>query len=136
MPAPVRVYPFETLQAFQDSLRDARDLNNLLGAFVQSLHRDAGFRRVGLALLNPSDSDQPVGRLVVGSAPHRSLSPCSIRLAESRTPALSERAQTARSTPHSEFCKPAGEMNQEFVDRWKPASAILAPLRVGAGPSD
>lgn len=38
---------------------------------MQSLHRDAGFRRVGLALLNPSDSDQPVGRLVVGSAPHR-----------------------------------------------------------------
>lgn len=57
------------LQTFQDSLREAKDFNSLLGAFVQSLHKDAGFDRVGLALSNLNDSDQLDGRLVLGATP-------------------------------------------------------------------
>jgi hypothetical protein len=67
--APIRTKPLEILQTFQDSLQAAKDLNGLLGTFVQSLHRDAGFDRVGLSLLNQNDSDLLVGRLVLGVNP-------------------------------------------------------------------
>ncbi|WHZ28524.1 MAG: hypothetical protein OJF51_003322 [Nitrospira sp.] len=72
--APIRTKPLEILQAFQDSLQSAKDLNGLLGTFVQSLQRDAGFDRVGLALLNQNDSDLLVGRLVLGVNPQHPTS--------------------------------------------------------------
>lgn len=133
--APIRTKPLETLQAFQDSLQAARDLNSLLGAFVQSLHRDAGFDRIGLALLNQNDSDLLVGRLVLGVAP----------------PALYLRSLSGSlSREHQFFLRVlkrvdpllvpdfldqmAGTLKQDFIEVWRPTSAIVAPLRVGAKP--
>ena len=134
-PAPIQARPLETLQAFQDTLREAKDLNSLLGAFVRSLHQDAGFDRVGLALLNPSDSDLLVGRLVLGATP---LAPYLLALSGS----LSREHQLflnvlKRLDPLlvPDFTKQtAGTMKQQFIDTWKPASGILASLRVGTRP--
>lgn len=135
VPAPIQARPLETLQTFQDSLREAKDFNGLLGSFVQSLHKDAGFDRVGLALLNLNDSDQLVGRLVLGATP---LAPYLRALSGS----LSNEHQLflnvlkrfdplliADFTNHTE-----GAMKKEFVEVWNPVSAILAPLRVGTKP--
>lgn len=134
-PAPIQSRPLETLQTFQDSLREAKDFNSLLGAFVQSLHRDAGFDRVGLALLNLNDSDQLVGRLVLGAMP---MAPYLRALSGS----LSNEHQLfltvlKRFDPllMSDFTNQTeGAMKQEFVEIWNPVSAILAPLRVGTRP--
>lgn len=64
---PIHTKPFETLQAFQISLQTADDLNGLLQRFIQALHQDAGFDRVGLALLNPNNSDLLGGRRAIGA---------------------------------------------------------------------
>ena len=135
VPAPIQTRPLETLQAFQDSLREAKDLNGLLGTFVQSLHQNAGFDRVGLALLNPNDSDLLVDWLVLGAIP---LAPNLRALSGS----LSHEPQfflkaLKRLDPLlvTDFTtQAAGAMKQEFVDTWKPVSGILAPLRVGTRP--
>jgi HD-like signal output (HDOD) protein len=134
-PAPIQSRPLETLQTFQDSLREAKDFNSLLGSFVQSLHKDAGFDRVGLALLNLNDSDQLVGRLVLGATP---MAPYLRALSGS----LSNEHQLflnvlkrfdpllmADCTNQTD-----GAIKQEFVEIWNPVSAILAPLRVGTRP--
>jgi len=134
-PAPIQSRPLETLQTFQDSLREAKDLNGLLGAFVQSLQRDAGFDRVGLALLNVNDSDQLMGRFVLGAAP---LAPYLRALSGS----LSNEHQLFLSVLKrldpllmADFSsQTAGALKPEFVEVWKPGSAILAPLRVGTRP--
>jgi hypothetical protein len=134
-PAPIQSRPLETLQTFQDSLREAKDLNGLLRAFVQSLQRDAGFDRVGLALLNVNDSDQLMGRFVLGAAP---LAPYLRALSGS----LSNEHQLFLSVLKrldpllmADFSsQTAGALKQEFVEVWKPGSAILAPLRVGTRP--
>lgn len=65
-PAAIETNPLETLQALQTALREAKDLNSLLSTLVTALHRDGGFTRVALALLNPNDSDQMIGRLLLG----------------------------------------------------------------------
>ncbi len=133
--APIRTKPLETLQAFQDSLQAAKDLNGLLGTFVQALHRDAGFDRVGLALLNPSDSDLLVGRLVFGvdpPAPHlRSLSGSLSREHQFFLTIL-KRVDPLLVPNFSD--QMAETLKQDFLDVWKPTSAIVAPLRVGARP--
>ncbi len=133
--APIRTRPLETLQAFQDSLQSAKDLNSLLGTFVTSLHQDAGFDRVGLALLNQSDSDLLVGRLVLGVAslaPYiRSLSGSLSREHQFFLTVL-KRVDPLLVPNFSD--QTAGTMKQEFIEIWKPTSAILAPLRVGAKP--
>jgi transcriptional regulator with GAF, ATPase, and Fis domain len=123
------------LQTFQDSLREAKDFNSLLGSFVQSLHKDAGFDRVGLALLDINDSDQLVGRLVLGATP---MAPYLRALSGS----LSNEHQLFLSVLKrfdplliSDFTnQTVGAMKQEFVEIWNPVSAILAPLRVGTKP--
>ncbi|UVT19247.1 MAG: HDOD domain-containing protein [Nitrospira sp.] len=134
-PAPIRTKPLETLQAFQDSLQSAKDLNSLLGTFVTSLHQDAGFDRVGLALLNQSDSDLLVGRLVLGVAPLapyiRSLSGSLSREHQFFLTVL-KRVDPLLVPNFSD--QAAGTMKQDFLEVWKPTSAILAPLRVGAKP--
>jgi len=102
---------------------------------VQSLHQNAGFDRVGLALLNPNDSDLLVGWLVLGAIP---LAPNLRALSGS----LSHEPQfflkaLKRLDPLlvTDFTtQAAGAMKQEFVDTWKPVSGILAPLRVGTRP--
>lgn len=134
-PAPIQARPLETLQTFQDSLREAKDFNSLLGSFVQSLHKDAGFDRVGLALLDINDSDQLVGRLVLGVTP---MAPYLRALSGS----LSNEHQLflsvlKRFDPFlmSDFTNQTdGAMKREFVEIWNPVSAILAPLRVGTKP--
>jgi HD-like signal output (HDOD) protein len=133
--APIRTKPLETLQAFQDLLQAARDLNGLLGTFVQSLHRDAGFDRVGLALLNQNDSDLLVGRLVLGvtpPAPHlRSLSG-SLSREHRFFLTILKRVDPLLVPNFSD--QMAGTLKQDFLEVWKPGSAIIAPLRVGAKP--
>lgn len=135
VPAPIQARPLETLQTFQDSLREAKDFNGLLGAFVQSLHKDAGFDRVGLALLNLNDSDQLVGRLVLGATPMASyVRALSGSLSTEHRLFLDvlkrfDPLLMADFTSHIE-----GAMKQEFVEIWNPVSAILAPLRVGTRP--
>jgi hypothetical protein len=135
VPVPIQSHPLETLQTFQDSLREAKDFNSLLGAFVQSLHKDAGFDRVGLALLNLNDSDQLIGRLVLGATP---MAPYLRALSGS----LSHEHQLflnvlKRFDPFlkTDFTNQTeGAVKQEFVEVWNPVSAILAPLRVGTRP--
>lgn len=132
---PIRTDPLGTLQAFQDSLQAAKDLNSLLVTFVQSLHRDAGFDRVGLALLNQNDSDLLVGRLVHGvnpPAPYiRSLSGSLSREHRFFLTVL-KRVDPLLVPDFSE--QMAGTLKQDFIETWKPTSAIVAPLRVSAKP--
>lgn len=132
---PIRTKPLETLQAFQDSLQAAKDLNSLLGTFVQSLHRDAGFDRVGLALLNQNDSDLLVGRLVLGVTPPalylRSLSGSLSREHQFFLTVL-KRVDPLLIPNFSD--QMVGSLKQEFIEIWEPTSAIVAPLRVGAKP--
>jgi len=133
--APIRTKPLETLQAFQDLLQAAKDLNGLLGTFVQSLHRDAGFDRVGLALLNQNDSDLLVGRLVFGVTPPahylRSLSG-SLSREHRFFLTILKRVDPLLVPNFSD--QMAGTLKQDFLEVWKPTSAIIAPLRVGAKP--
>ena len=133
--APIRTKPLEILQAFQDSLQAAKDLNGLLGTFVQSLHRDAGFDRVGLSLLNQNDSDLLVGRLVLGvnpPAPYlRSLSGSLSREHQFFLTVL----KRVDSLLIPNFSDQMGRtLKQDFIEVWKPTSAIIAPLRVGVKP--
>ncbi|MEK6786205.1 MAG: HDOD domain-containing protein [Nitrospirota bacterium] len=133
--APIRTKPLETLQAFQDSLQSAKDLNGLLGIFVQSLHRDARFDRVGLALLNPSDSDLLIGRVGLGVIP---LAPYLRSLSGSLSRehrfflTILKRVDPLLVPNFSD--QMAGTLKQDFLDVWNPTSAIVAPLRVGARP--
>ena len=133
--APIRTKPLETLQAFQDVLQAAKDLDGLLGTFVQSLHRDAGFDRVGLALLNQNDSDLLVGRLVFGVTPPapylRSLSG-SLSREHRFFLTILKRVDPLLVPNFSD--QMAGTLKQDFLDVWKSTSAIVAPLRVGAKP--
>jgi HD-like signal output (HDOD) protein len=134
-PAPIRSNPLETLQACQDALQNAKELNSLLGIFVRSLHQDAGFGRVGLALLNPSDSDLLVGRLALGVTP---LAPYLSSLSGSLSRelpfflAILKRVDPLLIPSFSE--QPVGAVKQDFLDVWCPTSSILAPLRVGMRP--
>ena len=133
--APIRTNPLETLQASQDLLHAAKDLNGLLGTFVQSLHRDAGFDRAGLALLNQNDSDLLVGRLVAGVTPPapylRSLSGS---LSREHQFFLTILKRVDPLLVPNFLDQRAGTLKQDFLDVWKPTSAIMAPLRVGARP--
>ncbi len=134
-PVPIRNNPFETLRVFQDSLQGAIDLNSLLGTFIQSLHRDAGLGRVGLALLNPNDSDLLIGRLALGVTPLAPyLSSLSGSLSREHPFFLSILKRVEPLLVPNLSDQPAGTMKQEFLDVWHPSSAILASLRVGVRP--
>lgn len=133
--APIRVNPLATLQAFQDSLQQANDLNGLLNTCVTSLYHAAGFDRVGLALLNQNDSDLLVGRLVLGATPLQPyLQSLSGSLSREHQFFLTVLKRTDPLLVPSFSDQMAGTLKQEFREIWKPASAILAPLRVGAKP--
>lgn len=133
--AAIETNPLETLQSLQTALREAKDLNSLLSTLVTALHRDAGFARVALALLNPNDSDQIIGRLLLGidqpasflaslSGSFSKDHPYFLSLLKRSEPTLIENFSTPMSAPIS----PA------FLRVWNPGSAILAPLRVGTRP--
>lgn len=132
---PAHSDPLRSLQAFQTSLQGVKDLNSLLGALAQALHTDVGFARIGLALLNPHDSDQLIGRLVLGVAPPApylqalsgSLSQdhiCFLGILKRYDPLLVDDVSRYSGSPIA----PA------FLATWKPCSALLAPLRVGTKP--
>lgn len=133
--APIRLNPLETLQAFQDSLQGANDLNGLLKTFVTSLHQDAGFDRVGLTILSPHDSDLLVGRLVLGAAP---LAPFLLGISGSLSQdhqfflTVLKRIDPLHVPDFSALM--AGTIKREFLETWNPTSAIIASLRVGIKP--
>jgi len=132
---PIHAKPFETLQAFQISLQTADDLNDLLRRFIQALHQDAGFDRVGLALLNQNDSDLLVDRRAIGVAPLAPyLRSISGSLSREHQLFLSILKQVDPLLVHNFSERTAGRVKQDFIEVWKPTSAILAPLRVGVKP--
>ncbi len=130
----LETHPLETLQALQQALAGAKDLNSLLSTLVHALHRDGGFSRVALALLNPNDSDQLIGRLVLGvDPPTPYLASLSGSLTQDHPGFLSLLKRTDPS-----FLERAGQtsppLNPAFLQLWKPAAAIIAPLRIGNRP--
>lgn len=133
--APIQTKPLETLLAFQNSLHAAKDLNSLLGACVQSLHQNAGFHRVGLALLNQNDSDLLIGRLVLcGNPPAPYLRSLSGSLSREHQFFLMVLKRVDPLLVPNFSDQKAGTLKQDFLEVWKPTSAIVAPLRVGAKP--
>jgi hypothetical protein len=134
-PSRMDTNPTETLQSLQNTLREAKDLNTLLSTLVRALHEDGGFGRVALCLLNPHDTNELVGRLVLGvdepavylECLSGSLSgehPFFHALLQDRDPMLIEDFTTPMSAP----------VNAAFLRQWNPASGIMAPLRVGHRP--
>ncbi|MDH5669653.1 MAG: HDOD domain-containing protein [Nitrospira sp.] len=133
--APIHAMPVETLQAFQVSLQTAEDLNDLLHRFVQFLHRDAEFDRVGLALLNQNDSDLLVGRRAIGVAPLAPyLRSISGSLSREHHFFLSILKQVDPLLIDDVPARTTGRIKQDFLKVWKPTSAIFTPLRVGMKP--
>lgn len=134
-PTPLQARPFETLQAFQDALQQAKDLNALLIDFAQALHRDAGFHRVGLALLNTNDSDLLVGRLVLGlPAPSLYLNALSGSLSREHRFFLDVLKRLDPLLVTQLTKEEIAGMKPQFLDIWRPGSAILFPLRIGPRP--
>lgn len=134
-PAAIETNPLHTLQSLQASLREAKDLNTLLGTLVHALYRDGGFARVALCLLNPHNTNQLVGRLLVGIDPPTahlhalsgSLSgdhPYFLNLLKQLEPTFIDDFTTPTSAP----------INSTFLRLWNPGSGILAPLRIGSRP--
>lgn len=133
--APIRMKPLETLHAFQDSLQEAKDLNSLLRTFATSLHRDAGFDRVGLSILNPNDSDLLIGRLVLGTAPLAPyLQAISGSLSREHQFFLTVLKRTDPLHVQDFSGLMAETVKPEFTEIWNPTSAIFASLRVGVKP--
>jgi len=131
-PAAIETDPLATLQALQTALREAKDLNTLLGTLVRALHQDGGFARVALALLNPNDNDQLVGRLILGTdQPTPYLGSLSGSLTKDHSYFL---RLMKRSEPVliKDFTVPMSDpVSLGFLQIWNPGSAIVAPLRVG-----
>lgn len=134
---PIQAHPFETLERFQTSLLAAKDLNSLLSILVNALHDDGGFTRVALALLNPGDTDQLLGRVVVGvdadtptlylSSFTGSLSadhPLFLQILKRHDPLLV--SNVSAENPQS--------LHSTFVSTWHTSSAVLAPIRIGNRP--
>jgi HD-like signal output (HDOD) protein len=132
---PIQTRPLETLQQFQTSLLAAKDLNNLLSVLVNTLHDGGGFTRVALALLNPSDTDQLLGRVVVGvDSPERYLAsfagslsaehPLFLHVLKGQDPFLL--SKVSADGPRS--------LSSTFSTTWQTSSAILAPIRIGIRP--
>lgn len=131
----IETNPMETLQALQAALREAKDLNTLLGTLVRALHRDGGFARVALALLNPNDSDQLIGRLLLGmEQPAPYLESLSGSLTKDH-PYFLNLLKRAEPSLIDDFTKPLSyAVSPDFLRIWNPSSAIIAPLRVGIRP--
>lgn len=132
---PIQTHPLETLQQFQASLLAAKDLNNLLSVLVNTLHDGGGFTRVALALLNPGDTDQLLGRVVVGvDVPERYLAsftgslsaehPLFLHALKQQDPFLL--SQVSTDGPRA--------LGSRFLTTWQTSSAILAPIRIGIRP--
>ncbi len=131
----MKTKPLETLQALQTALQETKDLNSLLGTCVQALHRDAGFTRVALSLLNPNDSDQLIGRLSLGVDPPDAYLACLSGSLSKDHPLWLHLLK--RSDPQwvKDFSAAMSEPpHPTFLRLWNPGSAIIAPLRIGTRP--
>ncbi len=132
---PIHANPLKSLQAFQESLQESKDLNKLLGTLSQALQRDVGFTRVGLALLNPHDSDQLIGRLALGVSPLAPyLQALSGSLSQDHGFFLSILKRFDPLLTEDIKSEAGDALGQAFLDTWTPTAAILAPLRVGTKP--
>jgi HD-like signal output (HDOD) protein len=133
--SPIQTRPLETLQQFQVSLLAAKDLNTLLSVLVNTLRDGGGFTRVALALLNPGDTDQLLGRVVVGvDSPERYLAsftgslsaehPLFLQVLKGQDPFLL--SNVSADGPRA--------LSSKFTTIWRTSSAILAPVRIGIRP--
>ncbi|MCC6141645.1 MAG: HDOD domain-containing protein [Nitrospira sp.] len=134
-PSAIETNPLETLQLLQTALREAKDINTLLSTLVHALHRDGGFARVALALLNPSNTDQLVGRLLLGMEdPTPYIDSLSGSLTKDH-PHFLQLMKRSDAVWIEDFTVPLGNpINPKFLRTWDPGSAIIAPLRVGTRP--
>lgn len=131
----IQTNPLETLQQFQTSLLAAKGLNNLLSVLVHTLHDGGGFTRVALALLNPGDTDQLLGRVIVGvDAPDRYLASFTGSLSSAHPLFL----QVLKGQDPYLFSKDSDDdarsLSLAFSKTWRTSSAILAPIRIGIRP--
>lgn len=134
-PPPIQTRPLETLQQFQASLQAAKDLNNLLSVLVHTLHDGGGFTRVALALLNPGDTDQLLGRVIVGvDPPDRYLASFTGSLSAQHPLFL----HVLKGQDPYLFSKDSGDegrsLSSVFSKTWRSSSAVLAPIRIGIRP--
>lgn len=134
-PAAIETNPLETLQTLQTALREAKDINTLLSTLVHALHRDGGFARVALALLNPNNTDHLVGRLLRGvDEPAPYLGSLSGSLTKDH-PYFLQLMKRSDAIWVDDFLIPmADPVHPAFLRTWNPGSAIIAPLRVGTRP--
>lgn len=134
-PSAIETNPLETLQTLQTALREAKDINTLLSTLVHALHRDGGFARVALALLNPNNTDHLVGRLLLGvEEPASHLDSLSGSLTKEH-PHFLQLMKRSDAVWVEDFTVPLGDpLNPKFLRTWNPGSAIIAPLRVGTRP--
>ncbi len=132
---PIQARPLETLQQFQTSLQAAKDLNNLLSVLVHTLHDGGGFTRVALALLNPGDTDQLLGRVIVGvDSPDRYLASFTGSLSAEHPLFL----HVLKEQDPYVFSKGSDDearvLSSVFSKTWRSSSAVLAPIRIGIRP--
>jgi len=134
-PAAIETNPLETLQTLQTALREAKDINTLLSTLVHALHRDGGFARVALALLNPNNTDHLVGRLLLGiDEPAPYLDSLSGSLTKDH-PYFLQLMKRSDAIWIEDFTIPMPDpVRPAFLRTWNPGSAIIAPLRVGTRP--
>ncbi len=134
-PSAIETNPLETLQLLQTALREAKDINTLLSTLVHALHRDGGFARVALALLNPNNTDQLVGRLLLGmDDPSPYIDSLSGSLTKDH-PHFLQLMKRSDAIWIEDFATPLGNpINPKFLRTWNPGSAVIAPLRVGTRP--
>jgi hypothetical protein len=102
---------------------------------VNTLHDGGGFTRVALVLLNPGDTDQLLGRVVVGvDSPERYLAsftgslsaehPLFLQVLKGQDPFLL--SNVSADGPRA--------LSSKFTTIWRTSSAILAPVRIGIRP--
>ena len=134
-PTPMEIRPLETLREFQRTLDDAKDLNTLLSSFASALQTSAGFGRVGIALLNPTDRDALVGRHVTGVAPVEPYLATLTGSLSHQHPFLASVLAAREPLLVKDFTRaPHLRPSAEFLEVWKATSAVLAPLRINARP--
>ncbi len=134
-PSAIETNPLQALQSLQQALREAKDLNTLLGTLVQALHRDGGFGRVALCLLNPHDTDRLIGRLLLGVNPPEAHLHCLSGSLSKDHPYFLNLLKLQDPSLIDDFTTPTGTaLNPAFVRLWNPGSAIIAPLRIGNRP--
>jgi hypothetical protein len=132
---PIQARPLETLQQFQTSLLAAKDLNSLLSVLVNTLHTGGGFSRVALALLNPGDTDQLLGRVVVGvDSPDRYLASFAGSLSTEHTLFLHVLKQQDPFLLSEVSPDGPRSLSSRFLTTWQTSTAILAPIRIGIRP--